>query len=60
VTNQVSACLTVNNTYYKALQTGALDPDESLSKVVDELNAAGLQDILAEEQKQVDSFIASK
>ena len=57
VADEVAACQVVYDTYYKSLQTGAVDPDEYLSQFMDELKTAGMQAILNEEQRQIDEFL---
>lgn len=37
-----------------------MDPDENLPKFIAELESAGINDIIAEKQKQLDEFLASK
>ena len=60
VQNQVSACANIENKYASSLITGAANPDEVLPKLIEELNAAGYQDIIEEAQRQVDEFLANK
>ena len=50
----------MRNKYYKALIVGAVDPDEYLPKMNEELKAAGMDTIIAESQKQLDAYLASK
>ena len=60
VADEVAAVTNVRNKYYKALVVGAVDPDEYLPKLLEEMDDAGMQDIIAESQKQLDEFLASK
>lgn len=61
VETQIANCTAIVEKYYKAIQTGSMDDvDATINKVMKELNDAGLQQIKAEFQKQVDAFIASK
>ncbi|SEL59441.1 MULTISPECIES: ABC transporter substrate-binding protein [unclassified Butyrivibrio] len=60
VMNQVTACNNVVSSYRTALLWGAIDPEENLPKYIDELKAAGIDEIIAEKQKQLDAFLASK
>ena len=39
---------------------GAIDPEENIPKYIDELKAAGIDEIIAEKQKQLDAFLAAK
>lgn len=54
---QVAACQNVKEKYIHGLETGAVDPDVEIPKMVAELEAAGVRDIIAEAQKQLDAFL---
>ena len=60
VQDQISAVSNVKAEYYKALVTGAVDPDEYIEKLVQEMKDAGSEEIIAEMQKQVDEFLQNK
>ncbi|GIQ68021.1 extracellular solute-binding protein [Xylanibacillus composti] len=60
VKTQVAAAVNVRKEYDAALDTGAVDPDEVLPKYIEKLKAAGLDDIIAEKQRQFDEFLANK
>ena len=60
VADQIAGITNVKNKYYKALIVGAVDPDEYLPKMIEEMNAAGMQEIIAESQRQLDEFLAAK
>lgn len=60
VQDQISAVSNVRAKYYKALVTGAVDPDEYIEKLVQEMKDAGSEEIIAEMQKQVDEFLQNK
>lgn len=60
VLNQVTACNNVVSAYHTALRWGAMDPAENLPKFIAELESAGINEIIAEKQKQLDEFLASK
>lgn len=60
VQNQISACANIEEKYGSSLITGSANPDELLPKMLEELNKAGYQDIIAEAQRQVDEFLANK
>ena len=60
VVDQYSACSNVMDKYYKALLAGTVDPESTIAQANGELEAAGLQDILTEKQKQLDDFFAQK
>lgn len=56
VANQVSAVTNVINQYNPGLTCGELDPAVYLPKFLEDLEAAGINDIIAEAQKQVDEW----
>lgn len=60
VLNQVTACSNVVSQYHTALRWGQIDPATEIPKFVAELEAAGINDIIAEKQKQLDEFLANK
>ena len=53
-----SACLNVHQKYFNALLCGAIDPKEVIPQAVNEMKAAGLEDVISEEQAQLDAFLA--
>ncbi len=60
VMNQVTACQNVSSSYRNALIWGSIDPEENLPKYIEELKAAGIDEIIAEKQAQLDAFLANK
>lgn len=60
VTNEYTACVNVMDKYYNALLCGSVDPDETLPKFREELEAAGIDKIIAEKQAQLDAFLDSR
>lgn len=60
VTNEYTACVNVMDKYYAALLCGSMDPAETIPKFKDELEAAGIDDIIAEKQAQLDEFLKGK
>lgn len=56
VKNQLTACTNVMGKYHKALMCGALDPAETLPKFIQELKDAGIDDIIADKQQQLDAW----
>lgn len=56
VENQISACTNVINQYSGGLYCGELNPDEFLPKFRADLKAAGIDDIIAEVQSQVEAW----
>ncbi len=60
VKTQVTAVQNVISQYYKGLVCGELNPDETIPKFVSELEAAGINDIIAEKQAQLDAWRANQ
>lgn len=58
--NQITACNNVVSQYDAALRWGILNPDETLDPFNAELEAAGINEIIAEKQSQLDEYLASK
>lgn len=58
VNNEVTAATNVVAKYHKALMCGALDPAETLPKFNSELKNAGIDEIVAEKQAQLDAWLA--
>ena len=60
VLNAVTACNNVISEYNTALRWGmAGDPAEVIPEFVSALKSAGMDDVIAEKQKQLDEFLAS-
>lgn len=57
VKNQLTACTNVVAKYHKALMCGSLDPEETLPKFNAELKSAGIDDIIADKQAQLDAWL---
>lgn len=60
VLNQVTACTNVKSKYENALVTGSINPDEAIPQFLQELEDAGVNDIIAEKQRQLDEYLANK
>ena len=58
--NEVTACNNVVSQYDAALRWGNLNPDETLDKFNADLEAAGINKIIEEKQRQMDEYLASK
>lgn len=58
--NEIVACNTVLEKYRDGLDTGELDPAEIFPKIEQEFEAAGIQKILDEKQRQLDEWLASR
>lgn len=56
----VNSCLEIVNKYEDALLSGYLDPEEALPRFRSELKAAGIDDIVADKQAQLDAWLAQK
>ncbi len=59
VMNQITACLNVYEKYVPALLCGSLDPDEAIPALNEEMEKAGIQDIIDEKQAQFDEWKAA-
>lgn len=59
VMNQITACNNVLEKYVPALLCGSLDPDETIPVLNEEMKAAGIDDIVAEKQAQLDEYLAA-
>ncbi|QYR21164.1 ABC transporter substrate-binding protein [Paenibacillus sp. sptzw28] len=60
VTGELAAVQNVKGEFWPALMTGTVDPDEYLPKAIEKFKAAGLDKIIAEAQRQLDEWRASK
>ena len=60
VADQYGACVNVVKQYYNPLMNGEVDIDEVLPVFQQALHDAGVDDIIAEKQKQLDEWLASK
>ncbi|TVY04224.1 ABC transporter substrate-binding protein [Cohnella terricola] len=56
VKTESAAVQNVMNQFKGGLETGTLDPENTLPKFIDKLKAAGLDKIIAEKQKQLDAW----
>ena len=57
---EVAAVTNVCNEYRCALEFGVLDPEEAIPQFLEKLEAAGIQKIIDEKQKQLDEYLAAK
>lgn len=60
VQTDVDNCKKVVRKYDPALRTGLLDPDIALCHFHEELTAAGIETVIAEKQRQLDSFLRNR
>jgi putative aldouronate transport system substrate-binding protein len=58
IETELAACSATWKKYVDGFATGTLDPQTDMGKVIDELNAGGLQKIIDECQAQLDAFVA--
>ncbi|MDD2213993.1 MAG: ABC transporter substrate-binding protein [Oscillospiraceae bacterium] len=60
VSDQLANCISIVTRYKSELLTGTVDPETEVPALMDELRAAGFDDIVTEAQTQVDAFMAGK
>lgn len=60
VTSEVAAVNTVIEQYTPSLNCGSINPDEALPQFIEALKAAGMDKIIAEQQKQLDEWAAKQ
>ncbi len=54
---EVAACLAIWNNYNSELRSGTSDPDVVVPQIIAELEDAGIRDVIAECQRQLDEFL---
>ena len=60
VSTQIAAIETVIEQYTPSLNSGAVDPSVALPEFIESLKAAGMDDVIAEQQRQIDEWLANK
>ena len=50
----------IKNQYMPGIQNGSADTDAVITEMLNKMNAAGLQSIIAEAQRQLDNYLANK
>lgn len=60
VKTQVAACDAINNQYQIAIACGTVDPEEELPKYSKALQDAGLSEVMAEKERQLNEWYASQ
>lgn len=60
VLNEIAACNNVEAKYNNPLLAGTLNPDEAIPKFLEELEAAGVNTIIEEKQRQFDEWLAAQ
>ena len=57
VQDQILNCKTIWDNYHPELLTGSVDPETAVKALYEEMEAEGLNDIIAEAQAQIDAFL---
>lgn len=60
IKGEIAKCMSVYEEFGPGLETGTLDPEEYLPKFLEKLDAAGVDKIITEEQRQLDEWLAGK
>lgn len=60
VIDEYTACIAVMDKYRNPLMSGAVDVDATLEQARAEMKAAGEDAVIAEKQRQIDEFLASR
>lgn len=60
VINEITACQNVIDKYHNALMNGQLDPATTIPQFTSELEASGIDTIIAEKQAQLDAWAAAR
>ncbi|AGC69602.1 extracellular solute-binding protein family 1 [Thermoclostridium stercorarium subsp. stercorarium DSM 8532] len=60
VETQISACKNVVQAYYKQLFTGSVEVEPTVEQFAKELKAAGVDELIAEMQRQYDEWLKNK
>lgn len=60
VSTEITAVTAVVGQYAPALECGTVDPDQMIPEFIDALNAAGMEKIIAENQAQLDAWLAAQ
>lgn len=60
VVDQYTACANIFDKYFKAIISGTVDIESTIAQANQEFEAAGLQDIIDEKQRQLDEFLANQ
>ncbi|MDQ6418469.1 ABC transporter substrate-binding protein [Paenibacillus sp. LHD-117] len=60
VKNEITALNNVIEQYRKALESGTFDPADKLPELREKLKSSGIDKVIAEKQKQLDEWAASK
>jgi putative aldouronate transport system substrate-binding protein len=58
IADQLANCIEIMNRYLPEIRTGTVDPTEGVPAMYEEMDAAGLQDIIDEMQSQINAWAA--
>jgi putative aldouronate transport system substrate-binding protein len=56
IKNKVAASITIRKQYDPALDTGSVDPDKMIPEYAQKMKSSGVDEIIAEKQKQFDAY----
>ena len=59
LSNELSSCMEIWQRYKSELLTGTMDPATGVPQMMEELRAAGFDELMTEAQVQIDAFMAS-
>ena len=57
VQDQLASCIEIYNRYKNEVLTGTTDPATSVPQMMEEMRAAGFDEIVAEAQTQIDAWV---
>jgi len=60
VKGEIANCKAVIEQYHYAISSGSVDPDKYVPEMIQKLKTAGMDTIIAEKQKQIDAWKASR
>lgn len=60
VVDEYTACVNVMSKYTQPLLMGAVDPEETIAQAIKELEAAGIDAVIAEKQRQFDEWLKNQ
>ena len=60
LSNELSSCMEIWQRYKAELLTGTMDPATGVPEMMEELRAAGFDELVAEAQAQIDAFMAGQ
>ena len=58
--NELAEIQAIRDEYWRRIATGSVDPDVVVPQMLEKMNAAGLQEIIAEAQRQLDEYLAGE